>query len=218
MRIERFPGNPLVVPAMDSRIGSKINGPSVIRVPGWVRHPLGSYYMYFAHHDGRFIRLAVADHPVGPWTVYSPGALQLSESGRRDHIASPDVHVGDEPERSSPVCERPVAPGTAGQERMGPIVLLGGGSEDLGREVGGACFGQLVETLLQQVFVAYQGHLGRAGRSVQVQHRPVYRPAADTPQSPLGMTVRLRPLVGNPHRGARHHPGGHPSRPARLPF
>ena len=52
------------------------------------------YYLYFAHHSGSYIRLAVADRLEGPWTVYTPGTLQLSEvPSCRDHIASPDVHV-----------------------------------------------------------------------------------------------------------------------------
>ena len=58
-----------------------INGPSVIRVPDWVKRPLGRFYMYFAHHKGSYIRLAVADNLTGPWTVYDPGVLQLSDSG-----------------------------------------------------------------------------------------------------------------------------------------
>ena len=93
MKVERLPGNPLIVPSADPRLGTNINGPSVIQAPGWLRDPLGTYYMYFAHHDGRFIRLAYASRPDGPWNIYSPGTLHIKESGCRDHIASPDVHV-----------------------------------------------------------------------------------------------------------------------------
>jgi hypothetical protein len=78
---------------MDRRIGGNINGPSVIRVPDWLPNPLGRYYLYFAHHQGTYIRFAYADAVAGPWTVYSPGVLDLAASFFTEHIASPDVHV-----------------------------------------------------------------------------------------------------------------------------
>lgn len=119
MRIQRLPDNPIIVPAMEPRLGSNINGPSLIRVPDWLPSPLGRYYLYFAHHKGDHIRLACADAVEGPWRVHAPGALALeasrfpttpapretlatmrqapsaeSEEERLSpHIASPDVHV-----------------------------------------------------------------------------------------------------------------------------
>ena len=54
------------------------------------------YYLYFAHHNGKYIRLAYADRLEGPWKVHEPGTLQLNEApGCTGHIASPDVHVDD---------------------------------------------------------------------------------------------------------------------------
>lgn len=97
-QVTRFPENPLITPEMDASLGDNINGPSLIKVPSWVENPLGLYYLYFAHHSGKFIRLAYADRLEGPWRIYSPGTLQQSESYCRGHIASPDVHV-DEAER-----------------------------------------------------------------------------------------------------------------------
>ncbi|MFP9061657.1 hypothetical protein ACLI4R_14130 [Natrialbaceae archaeon A-chndr2] len=91
--IDRFDENPLITPADDSRIGTNINGPSIIRTPDWLDDPLGQYYLYFAHHRGEYIRLAYADDLRGPWEVYSPGTLHLSETRFDNHIASPDVHV-----------------------------------------------------------------------------------------------------------------------------
>jgi hypothetical protein len=60
---------------------------------------LGKYYLYFAHHQGEFIRLAYANRLGGDWTVYAPGVLHLRETACSGHIASPDVHV-DEKNRS----------------------------------------------------------------------------------------------------------------------
>lgn len=99
MRALRFPTNPIIRPNMDRRMGDNINGPSLIRVPDWVRNPLGRYYLYFAHHDGRYIRLAYADAPGGPWTMHEPGVLPLETSHFAGHLASPDVHVDDEQRR-----------------------------------------------------------------------------------------------------------------------
>jgi len=74
--------------------GDNINGPSVIKVPDWVDQPLGRYYMYFAHHNGKYIRLAYADDPTGPWSIYQPGVLPLEQCpAASGHVASPDVHV-----------------------------------------------------------------------------------------------------------------------------
>ena len=66
--------------------------------------------MYFAHHAGEFIRLAVADRIDGPWRVQERQPLHLNGTGfaqsgvpgrnengeayiEPPHIASPDVHV-----------------------------------------------------------------------------------------------------------------------------
>lgn len=93
MRIERFQVNPIIRPHMDARMGDNINGPSLIRVPSWCANPLGRYYLYFAHHDGRYIRMAYADDLAGPWQTHAPGVLPLAQSHFAGHIASPDVHV-----------------------------------------------------------------------------------------------------------------------------
>ncbi|MCZ7647832.1 MAG: hypothetical protein M5U26_21675 [Planctomycetota bacterium] len=98
MRIERLPNNPIIVPEMDARMESNINGPSLIRVPDWLPNPLGRYYLYFAHHRGSYIRLAYANELAGPWKTHEPGTLQLEQTPMRGHIASPDVHL-DEAEK-----------------------------------------------------------------------------------------------------------------------
>jgi hypothetical protein len=95
-RAVRLSGNPIITPASSPTLGDNINGPSLIRVPPWVRRPLGRYYLYFAHHSGKFIRLAYADRLPGPWKIHEPGTLRLEQASRcNDHIASPDIHVDD---------------------------------------------------------------------------------------------------------------------------
>ncbi len=97
VRIVRSQSNPLLSTDANPELGDNINGPSVIFVPEWLPNPLGRYYLYFAHHKGKYIRLAYADSLDGPWQVYAPGVLHIDQSDVfHDHIASPDVHVDAE--------------------------------------------------------------------------------------------------------------------------
>ena len=97
LEVIRFEKNPIIRPAMlAGQDGENINGPSLIRAPGWLENPLGKYYLYFAHHQGKYIRLAYADRLEGPWTIYEPGTLRLDQAESCvHHVASPDVHVDD---------------------------------------------------------------------------------------------------------------------------
>ena len=123
VRVVRLSDEPIIRANMDDRMGANINGPSLVRVPEWIKEPLGRYYLYFADHKGSYIRLASADALAGPWRMHPPGTLALeashfaterprpaavSEAKRREaawtverdhlrpHIASPDVHVDHE--------------------------------------------------------------------------------------------------------------------------
>jgi hypothetical protein len=69
-----------------------INGPSVIKVPDWVKNPLGKYYMYFAHHQGKTIKMAYSDYPDRDFRIHEGGVLKLEDTPCNTHIASPDVH------------------------------------------------------------------------------------------------------------------------------
>lgn len=96
IHVKRSDANPLINFQSSPSLGDNINGPSVIRVPSWIRNPLGKYYMYFAHHKGKYIRLAYADSLAGPWRIYESGVLHIDQHKERSgHIASPDVHVDD---------------------------------------------------------------------------------------------------------------------------
>jgi hypothetical protein len=98
LKVRRFDQNPIIRPAMlPGNDGANINGPSLIRVPDWITNRLGNYYLYFAHHSGKYIRLAYADKLTGPWKIHEPGTLRLEEApGCKGHIASPDILVDGE--------------------------------------------------------------------------------------------------------------------------
>lgn len=131
--VRRFPTNPLISPKTSSSIGTNINGPSLIRVPEWLPAPLGRYYLYFAHHQGLYIRLAYADALEGPWTVYEPGVLPLESTPCQKHIASPDVHIAHEQRRIVMYYHGPVdltapsrvAQAAAESQRTGAFPILG---------------------------------------------------------------------------------------------
>jgi hypothetical protein len=80
VRVERLLDAPIIHPDLHPSIGENIQGPSVIRVPEWVEDRLGDYYLYFADHKGRYIRLAYADDLLGPWSIHAPGSLQIEDS------------------------------------------------------------------------------------------------------------------------------------------
>ena len=80
LRVNRLIDRPIITPQLDSSIGPNIQGPSLIRVPAWIPGRLGKYYLYFADHKGRYIRLAYADNLTGPWRIHVPGSLQLAGS------------------------------------------------------------------------------------------------------------------------------------------
>src|ERR1700751_2703973 len=80
MRAVRLLDQPIITPDLHPSIGRNIQGPSAIRAPNWITHRRGDYYLYFADHKGRYIRLAYADRLTGPWTIYPPGSPQLEKS------------------------------------------------------------------------------------------------------------------------------------------
>ena len=80
IRIQRLLDRPIIAPDLHPSIGVNIQGPSLIRMPDWIERRLSDYYLYFADHKGRYIRLAHADNLTGPWTVHPPGSLHLRDS------------------------------------------------------------------------------------------------------------------------------------------
>ena len=80
VRAERLLDRPIIEPSLHPSIGVNIQGPSMIRVPDWIEQPLGRYYLYFADHKGRYIRLAFADNVEGPWRIHAPGSLRLEDT------------------------------------------------------------------------------------------------------------------------------------------
>jgi hypothetical protein len=80
VRVKRLLDGPIISSDLHPSIGPNIQGPSMIKTPEWIEGRFGDYYLYFADHKGRYIRLAYADNLLGPWRIYPPGSLQLEES------------------------------------------------------------------------------------------------------------------------------------------
>lgn len=102
LEVVRLGDGPIIdarTPGWGGVASDNINGPCLVRVPAWVRKPLGRWYLYFAHHRGDRIRLAYADRPEGPWRIHGPGLLPLAAAGYTDHVASPDIVIDEAQQR-----------------------------------------------------------------------------------------------------------------------
>jgi len=77
--------------------GENINGTFVMKVPDFIIDKLGEYYMYFAHHEGKYIRLAYSNSLTGPWKLYTgPHVLSVDDcDASREHVASPFIVIID---------------------------------------------------------------------------------------------------------------------------
>ena len=103
VRVQRLSEGPIIRPDLHPSIGVNIQGPSLIKVPDWVEDPLGAYYLYFADHKGRYIRLAYADDLEGPWQIHPPGSLQIADS---QFLTEPPEISDEEVERMTAVRRR----------------------------------------------------------------------------------------------------------------
>ena len=101
----RLEGNPIIPPNLSPRIGTNVQGPSLIRVPEWLPNPLGRYYLYFADHKGTYIRLAYADELTGPWRIYEPGTLQLEQS----HFRTEPAQIPDQVQKQIDLGSAPIS-------------------------------------------------------------------------------------------------------------
>jgi hypothetical protein len=80
LKVKRIGNGPIISSSTHSSLGNNIQGPSLIKVPEWIKPRLGKYYLYFADHKGKYIRLAYSDKIEGPWRVHPPGSLHIKNS------------------------------------------------------------------------------------------------------------------------------------------
>jgi len=94
--VTRAGDGPLISPATHTGIGENMSMPSVVHVPAAMAAAagMGEYWMYFAAHDGHYIRLAHAPAPLGPWTLHAPGSVKDTDVPPFSNtISSPDAFV-----------------------------------------------------------------------------------------------------------------------------
>lgn len=80
IEVRKLKNGLIIPPSLEKEIGDNVQGPSLIKVPNWIKKPLGKYYLYFADHKGDRIKLAYADNLYGPWKIYKGGTLTLEQS------------------------------------------------------------------------------------------------------------------------------------------
>ena len=73
---KRLLTRPLIDSRMEAHLEGNVNGPSLIKMPAWLKSRKAKYHLYFSHHCGDHIRLAFANKLTGPWTVYVGGVLR----------------------------------------------------------------------------------------------------------------------------------------------
>ena len=86
-----------------SKTKLQITGPSVIRVPDWIpdsekTHPDAVYYMYYAAHGSKDIRLAWAKSITGKWHLFNRGDASNQAWGKNGNYtgaATPGTGVLD---------------------------------------------------------------------------------------------------------------------------
>lgn len=96
---------PIITKKMPIR-DSNMNGPSMVRIPSWIpasekADPDAQYYLYFASHWGRHIKMAWSSNIEGPYTIFNPGkgVFDLDTYScpgnltLNNHIASPDILI-----------------------------------------------------------------------------------------------------------------------------
>ena len=196
--------------------GASINGPSVIRVPGWVKNPLGRYYLYFAHHAGKYIRLAYADQLAGPWKIHKGGVQQLdAQTALSGHIASPEAVIDEKMQRiflfyhgGNPAPKKAAA--TDGNPEAGQITS-GSVSTD----------GMHFEPLNRVVGPAYLRVFSRGGEWFALNHTGVLRRAAKLgePFEPIAPMIGAD-IIAAVDPAALGEPGATPAanRPTQGPF
>ena len=106
-------------------------------VPSWLPERRSAFYLYFGHHSGEYIRLALADRVEGPWRLHHGAhVLSLSDAkGCDKHVDSPSVHV-DEQRRRLLLLFHCVVPGRGPKPGMHDYPLLNAIGLNLSRAVG----------------------------------------------------------------------------------
>ena len=216
VRATRVVDAPMVTEALLSGDeGESINGPSLLRVPDWVPNPLGRYYLYFAHHDGKYIRMAYADQIEGPWKLREGGVLSLdAQTVIAGHVASPHVVI-DEASRRFHLFYHGNNP------RKGEMKI--GGDVEGGQLTGVAVSSDGVNftSLDRVVGPAYLQVFEHRGRWFALNHSGVLReaPKIGEPFAPVGKIIGSE-ILDAVDPALRGEPGAVPAenRPTKGPF
>ncbi len=87
--------DPKIIPKNQRK---SICNPCLIKTPTWFKNKLGKYYLYFADHKGKFIKLLYSDHLDKGWKFFNKKILQINTKTKYDafnHIASPEVYINN---------------------------------------------------------------------------------------------------------------------------
>ncbi len=78
----------------ENELLNNINGPCCIKAPEFFQNSPGKYLLYFAHHSGKYIRLAYSDSLFKNWKILDVQICSVDSSlDFHDHVASPEVFI-----------------------------------------------------------------------------------------------------------------------------
>jgi hypothetical protein len=73
---------------------SNICNPCIVKVPEWVRDPIGKYYLYYADHRGKFIKFAFSNSIFNNWKIKLNTIININSfKNAINHIASPEIYI-----------------------------------------------------------------------------------------------------------------------------
>ena len=77
-----------------SKFNVNICNPCLLKVPSWCKNKLGKYYLYFADHRGKYIKMAYSNSLDKNWKFKEDGIININKfNDAINHIASPEIYI-----------------------------------------------------------------------------------------------------------------------------
>lgn len=73
---------------------TNICNPCLVKVPDWCKNKLADYYLFYADHKGKFIKLAYSNNLFSKWKIKKGGVIHIRQfNDAINHIASPEIYI-----------------------------------------------------------------------------------------------------------------------------
>ena len=76
------------------KLRDNICNPCLLEVPNWCKNKLAKYYLYFADHRGKYIKMAYSNYIDKGWKFKENGIININLfTDAINHIASPEIYI-----------------------------------------------------------------------------------------------------------------------------